>query len=724
MHALVVVVGLAAATAFAAGVGAPPGAQDAINRAFKHDSGCDHSHHGDIAGYNKHAHVAHVDRPADPSGRRFGAMVAAQAVRFVPFFDTNGCDNTIGDCGFCKTAGGNVFTFLDTGNHVCAATEVVTASGQGYVMGQLIPAALAELSAALKVVRGTSINMPAAATCGTASWDYKIPAAYKASTYADGDIIVMVSIVPIAGSATNGKYTRHHPFAWGKACVVDQDGRPVVLHVNVNPTQLQNAGAPNALRLRKDVAAVVHQLTHALGFRWPFFESTGHYLHSNGSMVTAANNAVVPAVYSAAQQLTVKYLASPAVITKTRDFFGCQTLPGAALEFDAGGKPQHLEKRIFFEDHVAQDQGASVMTYLSPTVLAYFEDTGLFTVDYAAVNPRHGWLKGAGCTAVAAKCSATRGRAEFCFAQTTDESLCAHDLLSAAFCDVATAKSFLPSTYRYFADEKKGGSLGSADYCPFRRPYADRVCIDSGNGDAVNVYGSEFSGRSRCFASDVTIAEFTTSVTAATTRCFATRCCAAADAASAADAACTFAGQLIVIVSPVNVEMPCTADGELLYAANYTAAFKGTVRCPNATQVCSAAAVVPVVASGGAPTRAPAAPAAVAEAGTVNTTFTSGSTCASRAACAEQAYRHMPNCGAFSRHVLQCFASDCPVSMELFMTQRAGANCSGAGFPLLQRYCSDAGVGARDLCSVAPNGAAAFGVALAAALVAAVALLA
>lgn len=91
------------------------------------------------------------------------------------------------------------------------------------------------------------------------------------------------------------------------------------------------------------VAVLVHELTHALGFTDDMFDK---FIDSDGQPIPKSQ---VTQKYVDPYDRTTAMVITPTVVREVRAQFGCDTLPGAALENEGGqgSANAHWEYRWF-----------------------------------------------------------------------------------------------------------------------------------------------------------------------------------------------------------------------------------------------------------------------------------------------------------------------------------------------------------------------------------------
>jgi len=252
--------------------------------------------------------------------------------------------------------------------------------------------------------------------------------------------------------------------AYASKCQDDQYDRPTIGYVNFCPAQIQVADVGSST-YESQLSTAIHEITHALGF------TSGNYAywrdHANGGQPRtprdssgAPENTVslfggsavaLPAtstLFSAVERgNTIWKLATPKILEKAREQFGCSTLDGAEIENGGGSGTagSHWEKRVFMNDFMSGVSTGLSAAY-TPMTFALLEDTGWYYVNWASANIEKGtWLDNAGCAAVTDKCltagsdppAVVSGGAGF-FCNVNGEAGCTSDRSAGGYCSVST----------------------------------------------------------------------------------------------------------------------------------------------------------------------------------------------------------------------------------------------------------------------------------------------
>jgi leishmanolysin len=627
-----------------------------------------------------------VEEAADENSRTFRAQATAaygasfKAIRIKIFFDSGDCSAS-GDyssCGHCDSIGQSVATFSSNRMQTCRSQDVLSSEKKSYMMDTLMPNAIAFYTKALNVNRTVgSLVVSGSGMCGSAPGT-PVPSSHQSDGVSNVDFIVYVTAAPLFDSTAA-------TVAWAVACRNDQDGRPLVAHVNFVPATLTNAATStrSTVLQANDEATAVHEIAHALGFASPFFGSRGYVDTSGNRVATGGTTSIV----SSALGKTVKYITSPRVVRESQAYFGCTTLVGAEIEDQggAGTAGSHFEKRIFMEDSMS-GISTSIESYHSKMLLAFFEDTGHYTANYAYADSRLTWGKNKGCDFTDTKCSGSNNRVnrEWCWDETPKKSFCTHDYLGGGHCNIASYTADLASSFQHFVDTKKGGSLVHDDFCPIVLPFANKVCIDDTVADSQDIYGNTYGTGSRCFVSDTADAGFTLSTSVQQTRCF--------------PVTCSVSGSLQLDVKGWVASCPIDGTAGAADVSQLDGKFSGSIMCPAASELNC------FIGGAGGPTAVPTPRP---------TTNLSGqgeyatmappalpSTCALRIACAKSIRHTYPQCRKLADALLECFGTDCDGTMELYLDQ-LGVKQKCADKPQFRTECQEGAVGVAQLCQLA-----------------------
>lgn len=240
-----------------------------------------------------------------------------------------------------------------------------------YIKGQLIPAVLSYLEAALKV-RYPSLS-PIRATerylCG-----FETPASLKSGINAD--LVVFFN----SKNDTKGGW-----MAAASHCKTSPDGikRPIIANIGINLYAIGIADPVNKPLIHDlYINVLLHEFIHVLGMNGPLFN---FFVDSNGEILKD-HIRKIPLNGKSRTVFDLQPLTS-----KLRDYYNCPTIPGLFLE-DYGGA--HIERR-FFQWEIMSTSGI-VGSKISFVTLGFLEGTGWYVPDYNYAEPYY-FGKGQGC---------------------------------------------------------------------------------------------------------------------------------------------------------------------------------------------------------------------------------------------------------------------------------------------------------------------------------------
>lgn len=327
--------------------------------------------------------------------------------------------------------------------------------------------------------------------------------------------------------------------AYAGGCRYDQYDRTVVGYANFCPDMIDSSDEG----WEEQWSTGVHEIMHAMGFsssRFAYF-----WDHATGNPVTTrtatedANPSGVPAavdntdaesadnllsdypggeIYKPSTDTlqsftergqTVWKITSPTVLAKARAHFDCSTLNGAEIEDEggAGTAGDHWEQRIF-HDEAMTGVGRHAPT-MSEITLAYFYDSGWYTVDYTQAGTLI-WGKDAGCDFAMSECLTagssptivSGGEEQFC--TTVGQKGCDHQHIGISECSITESGLTIPSYNQYWTDATdQGGSYITMNFCPAMGMYSDADCRFSSNQPQSNTGGETYGSDSRCFDSTI-----------------------------------------------------------------------------------------------------------------------------------------------------------------------------------------------------------------------------
>ncbi|CUG00210.1 major surface protease, GP63, putative [Bodo saltans] len=633
-----------------------------------------------------HHQVSHefMEMSADGSMKRLRSEQAVSYVgsafrniRIKYFFNVDGN-------GQCSTVGQTVTTYRGTTTR-CTAADILTASMKSYIMDTIMARGTEYLMDALNVIPVVGNLTISTTRCG-ASPGIIVPEVHRTVGVDNADFILYVTANPLGTAAST--------VAFAATCLSDQNLRPIAGSINFVPQALGNNIANKASQANLDVNTAIHESSHALGYT-SFF--TNGYVNMSGSRVPGG---IVSAYDSTLQKTTTK-MTSPRVVAAARAYFNCSTLAGVEIEDQggAGTSGVHWEKRILGQEYIAGVLSTSA-TYISSLTLAYFEDTGHYTANYAfAQDGGMQWYKNKGCTVLSQKCNSAANRAsgEFCFDTNSQSNYCTNDRTAGGYCDVSIFSSALPSNFQYFTDATLGSRVIVDDYCPSVLPYTNKVCIEASNVDSQDIYGNLYNPASRCFVSNLIQTDFDLG-SPQDTRCFPYSCSA-------------LTGSILINIRGQTAR--CPNDRTAGYAdLSRVSGYQGVILCPAASLFCADLNAPTPAPTPAPPTPVPTpappgytpAPAPVVHSAKVWFNSSMPTNCVNRTPCAANLSSLFPACRLIAKRLTQCYGTNCQAEVMAW-TAQAGytAKCSNVDDFALE--CVDSFVGAAALCALATGSA-------------------
>ncbi|KAK7199249.1 major surface protease gp63 [Novymonas esmeraldas] len=299
---------------------------------------------------------------------------------------------------------------------------------------------------------------------------FSIPDSHRREGVANADFLLYVAAAP----------TLDTTIAWAVTCQYFANGRPSVGVANVSPRYIADD--------QHNVRVIAHEILHALGFHFHVFRSKG--MVGNVDMLRGKSDVLV--------------IMSPSVAAQASAHFGCKEQIFLELE-DMGGEGtelSHWKQRSMKDDLMA---GSSVAGIYSAMTIAAMEDTGFYKGNYSmAESMMYG--RNAGCGLVTAKClvnGISRFPEMFCGSANRDKLVCSSDRLGVGDCNIVHHDSPLPPQFQYFSDATLGGADAKMDYCPFVQQFSTTRCSSNG----LDLKGSVYGARSRCFDAPAGFAE-------------------------------------------------------------------------------------------------------------------------------------------------------------------------------------------------------------------------
>mmetsp|Transcript_56892 Transcript_56892/g.130894 ORF Transcript_56892/g.130894 Transcript_56892/m.130894 type:complete len:796 (-) Transcript_56892:190-2577(-) len=288
--------------------------------------------------------------------------------------------------------------------------------------------------------------------------------------------------------------------------------RPIAAAMNFCPTRVIS----RATGWRQDVAVVVHEMIHALGFSVTHFP----YWRRDG-LPRTSRNAVGEPVGVSSDTIRVEsttgtprwFLSTEKVVKFARTFFRCESIDGVPLEDQGGGGVAyaHWERRVALQDILSPIVLAEPM--VSGLVLSALDDAGWYQVNYNWAGEM-AYGRHAGCAHFSACIANDQPTAPmFCSpgdpVPTCSSGVpsrpgggCSYDLESTAFCNACSESSWSTGL---FTDQTVVGPLSMMNTCPIW------VALDSGAScttdrdlpDRQDNLGEHFGKYSRCVLASV-----------------------------------------------------------------------------------------------------------------------------------------------------------------------------------------------------------------------------
>jgi Leishmanolysin/EGF-like domain len=541
-----------------------------LNLVFSHD--CQHDFH-----------VTKMHGPRDSRTGKFGSMKRVslnythrndvegrtrslqsstpQNIRIVA--DTHWL-NSGSDPYACQYSGQVVQLTDGSGTFTCTSAHVLSASTYAYILNTMIPDAVNFWTSSLSVIPvdgNLTVDQPA--NCGTTHYlccGQLLPSYYTTIGVANADFVMMVTARPTTGTT----------LAWALTCQLDQNNRPILGQINVNPAYVSTLASQRIYQR----GVVTHEMAHALGFSSSLMP---YFLQADKSTQIASISDILLSYNDPILLKPVIKLITPAVVSFITAHFGCPQLNGAELEDggSSGSASSHWEKRIFFNELL--NPSVENVLYRSKLTLSYFDDSNWYYVNYSTADT-YLFGKSGGCTFAQQRCNVSWYDTQFCTSSSTGCSIDdPYRYLGA--CTLATATNNLPVQFQYFSNPKLGGTDIFADYCPYSIPYTATSsysydCRDSSFAipNYQSVYGQVTGPTSMCFSGTYQSSSYGQTP---------------ADHGACLKYSCSSNGILSIIFqlsgsSSSSVTCP-VAGGRVALSAPMT----GFVRCPPAFQVCS-----------------------------------------------------------------------------------------------------------------------------------------
>ncbi|WIA42317.1 hypothetical protein OEZ86_008331 [Tetradesmus obliquus] len=300
---------------------------------------------------------------------------------------------------------------------------------------------------------------------------------------------------------------------------------------------------------------------------------------SSGEQYNAAAEA---AAFLAAAQRKVLFLVTPKLQAYARQYYGCESLPGAPA--DALSEGSHW-RQANINHELMQPASAedSQRKRISQFTLNFLDDTGWYVTDKTSAQELE-WGRNAGCSFVLDGCSSYaashKNQGYYCTAGQADKDVCTYDSRGIGMCSAIpgttcfTAKADAEKPLLYCQD---AGSFQRAG----RGAYASSIAAVGGIVGAAS---------SRCFHTPQQICTFSGNSSSSSKEA-----CGGDDGSAVCmETACDKGGKLLVLLRLQGsdgkrdvVKLPCSDGAVLDLPKLLPSKFKrGQITCPAAASVC------------------------------------------------------------------------------------------------------------------------------------------
>jgi len=286
----------------------------------------------------------------------------------------------------------------------------------------------------------------------------------------------------------------------GESLVYDQNGRPILGHINWNPKLFDPKN--DAMNYRVGL----HSLLHVLGFGAECMLNFRNISTESDETEILDPYSTPSVVGRTLDNREFSLLASPRVAKEFKEYTGCNDIEGAILE-DMGGAGiagSHWKMSVLMNEIMtATVHEHSVLT---PITVAALEDSGWYmNLNYKWKSLGHvmfGYKRG--CEFMEKRCNTSWPVGNGYFCTTLGEDGCTADRKATGSCDIRTyGNGTVPAEYQYFPGpnaSRIGGPDAYVDYCPYYTPtyYCDSA------PPSEDFYGDKGGSDSRCFMSTLT----------------------------------------------------------------------------------------------------------------------------------------------------------------------------------------------------------------------------
>ncbi|EAR98426.1 leishmanolysin family protein (macronuclear) [Tetrahymena thermophila SB210] len=364
---------------------------------------------------------------------------------------------------------------------------------------------------------------------GSMKWDLRrdkcgeatIPAADK-TTDKDSDLHLYVTF-------TNEPQETYLAYAgW---CKFVRIIGPTHGQVNFNLGILQTQNFANSHVFQGLVGTVIHEITHVLGFSDSDF---ANWVDANKKPY------VNPTVEQTVRGMKTKFLKTPNVLEFAKKYYGCNTIPGMALENqgDEGSAGSHWETTII-QDEIMNASDSPTISIFTGFTAALLRDTGFYASVNSNMEEKSFYGKDAGCSFITGSCDDKKR--EFCTEGSFEQK-----------CD-----------YYYHGVGQCNSSQDLDDGCNTIQTFNNAKCYDDSNHFQNNptyksAMGVSLGSNSKCFNSSLISEKYKPIKEQGLCYTYT----------------CTSANQVIVSVGGTKVT--CSKNGQQLKVPGYT----GLLTCP------------------------------------------------------------------------------------------------------------------------------------------------
>jgi hypothetical protein len=324
---------------------------------------------------------------------------------------------------------------------------------EDFVKSYLIPRLIAQLSELIQV----QSTGPVPAFNSTACDDFfTVPQEYN-NKATDTDLILFFTV-----SSTNEAYQ-----AYSNICAISSESRrPMIGYINfyLPSDDIQKESVESRMR------TLIHESFHILAFSPYLYDKFPISSEQTYKITETANGTKL-----------YKFV-TPGLVQYARNYFGCNSLDGVALEDEgkSGSLNSHFEKK-FLGNEIMTGQYSSNQI-ISNFTLNFLNDIGWYKVDLSLAEPLS-WGSGKGCSFLQSSCDYSFS--EFC--QATDGEGCTSDFSSKSSCVTSSLSN--KCGFRDFAQTKMcSSSSGLISTSSFENASYKSKCF------LTSEFGSKSSG--------------------------------------------------------------------------------------------------------------------------------------------------------------------------------------------------------------------------------------